>query len=145
MAVKKGDNVKVDYTGTFDDGTVFDSSQHGDHSHPLEFEAGSGMVIKGFDDAILGMKVGEEKTIHIDPQDAYGDYDPKLVQKIPRSELPEGDLKAGMTLGMQTPDGHQIPILIKSINEKEATLDMNHPLAGKALNFKLKLVEIVSE
>lgn len=144
MPVKKGDKVKVDYTGTFDDGTVFDSSTHGDHSHPLEFEAGAGMVIKGFDDAVIGMEKGDEKEIHLEPKDAYGDPNPQLVQKVPRDQLPEQELKAGMTLAMKTPEGQQIPITIKEVNDKEATLDMNHPLAGKKLNFKIKLVEVVS-
>ena len=144
MPVKKGDKVKVEYVGTLDDGTVFDSTSHEGHSHPLTFVVGSGEIIKGFDDAVVGMEVGEEKEIRIEAKDAYGDPNPQLVQKVPRNELPKEELKAGMTLAMTLPTGQQIPVLIKEINEKEAVLDLNHPLAGKALNFKIKLVEIES-
>ena len=142
MTVKKGDKIKVDYTGTFDDGTVFDSSEG---KAPLEFEAGSGMVIKGFDDAVIGMKKGEEKEVKIASKDAYGDPNPELVKKIPRDKLPpEQEPKPGMMLGMATPDGKQIPAKITAVDDKEITIDLNHPLAGKDLNFKLKIAEILS-
>ncbi|MBN2101373.1 MAG: peptidylprolyl isomerase [Candidatus Aenigmarchaeota archaeon] len=144
MPVKKGDKVKVDYTGTLDDGTVFDSSTHDGHSHPLEFEVGSGQLIKGFDEAVVGMEVDDEKDIHIEAKDAYGDPNPQLMQKVPREHLPKEELKEGMMLAMSLPNGQQIPGTIKEIGEKEVTIDFNHPLAGKALNFKIKLVEIVS-
>jgi FKBP-type peptidyl-prolyl cis-trans isomerase 2 len=144
MVVKKGDKIKVDYTGTLDNGTVFDSSMHGDHSHPIEFEVGAKQVIKGFDDAVVGMKKGEEKNITIKPEEAYGKYDPKAVQKIPRKHLPkEGpEPKAGMMLAFNTPDGRQFPAVIKEVTESEIIVDMNHPLAGKTLHFKIKVVEV---
>ncbi len=145
MPVKKGDKVKVDYTGTLDDGTVFDSSTHDGHSHPLEFEVGSGQIIKGFDEAVIGMEPGDEKDIHIDAKDAYGDPNSELIQKVPREQLPKEDLKKGMMLAMNMPNGQQLPGTIKEVSEKEVTIDFNHPLAGKALNFKIKLVEIVSK
>ncbi len=145
MPVKKGNKVKVDYTGTLDDGTVFDSSTHDNHSHPLEFEVGSGQLIKGFDEAVIGMEKGDEKDIHIDAKDAYGDPNPELVQKVPREQLPKEELKEGMMLAMKLPNGQQLPGTIKEVSEKEVKIDFNHPLAGKALNFKIKLVEIVSE
>jgi len=142
MKVKKGDNVKVDYTGTFEDGTVFDSSTHGDHSHPLEFEAGSGRVIKGFDDAIMGMELNQEKEIKILPKEAYGDPDPSRIQKIPRDKLPKDvDIKPGMIIVMSTPQG-QFPVKINEVSNKDVTLDLNHPLAGKTLIFKIKIVGI---
>jgi FKBP-type peptidyl-prolyl cis-trans isomerase 2 len=141
MAVKKGDKIKVDYTGTFDDGNVFDSSEG---KQPLEFEAGSGIVIKGFDDAVIGMEKDEEKEVKISSKEAYGDINPQLVKKIPRDKLPpEQEPKPGMMLGMSTPDGNQIPAKIIAVDDKEITIDLNHPLAGKNLNFKIKVIEIV--
>lgn len=142
MTVKKGDKIRVDYTGTFDDGTVFDSS--GKAGKPLEFVMGGGMLIKGFDEAVVGMKEGEEKEIKLKPEEAYGMPNPQLVQKIPRSQLPQDkEPKAGMILMVGLPTGQQMPATIKAADDKEVTLDMNHPLAGKTLNFKIKLVEIV--
>lgn len=141
MSVKKGDKVKVEYTGTLDDGTVFDSSKHGEHSHPLEFEVGAGKIIKGFDEAVIGMEKGDEKDIKLKPEEAYGQPNPQLVQKVPRDKLPPGqEPKQGMILGLATPDGKQVPAIIKEVTDKEITIDLNHPLAGKNLNFKIKLV-----
>tara|TARA_Y100000310_G_scaffold94955_1_gene92779 strand:+ start:15331 stop:15756 length:426 start_codon:yes stop_codon:yes gene_type:complete len=140
MAIKKGDKVKVEYTGTLDDGTVFDSSEG---REPLEFEAGTGKVIKGFDDAIVGMEKGEEKSVKIESKDAYGDYNPELTKKIPRDQLPkEQEPKAGMVLMVKTPQGQQFPVKIKEVSDKDITVDLNPPLAGKNLNFKLKVVDI---
>lgn len=140
MPVKKGDKVKVHYTGTLDDGTVFDSSEK--HGQPLEFEVGAGMVIKGFDDALIGMEPGKEKEIHIDVKEAYGDPNPQLVQQVPKEKIP-AEAKEGSTLIMGLPNGQQMPAKVIKIKADTATLDLNHPLAGNALNFKLKLVEIV--
>ncbi|MBS3150415.1 peptidylprolyl isomerase [Candidatus Woesearchaeota archaeon] len=143
MSIKKGDKVRVDYEGSLDDGTVFDSSSHGDHSHPIEFEAGSCQVIKGFDSAVIGMKKGEKKGIVLKPVDAYGETDPMAIQKIPREHLPNGpEPKKGMMLALNTPDGRQFPATIKEVNEKEIVVDMNHPLAGKTLHFKIKIVGV---
>ena len=142
-AAVKGDKVKIDYTGTLDDGQMFDSSTHGDHSHPLEFVVGSGEVIKGFDEAIIGMKIGEEKNVILPKEKAYGDHNPALLKKVPKSNLPTGkELQAGMMLVLKTPDGHQIPAKIAEINASEVVIDLNHPLAGKTLHFKLRLVDI---
>lgn len=139
MTVKKGSKVKVDYVGSFDDGTVFDKSEG---REPLEFEAGSGRVIKGFDDAVIGMKKGEEKKIKIESKDAYGDVNPELVKKIPKSALPkEPEPKVGMMLAIGTPDGQQIPAKITEVSAEDITVDLNHPLAGKTLNFLIKLVD----
>lgn len=143
MKVKKNDKVKVEYTGSFDNGEIFDTSNHEGHSHPLEFEAGSGMVIKGFDDAVIGMELNEEKEIHLKPEEAYGKSNPKLMIKIPKERLPKNQApKIGMMMGMQTPDGRQVHGRIAKIDGKEIVIDLNHPLAGKNLNFKIKVVEI---
>jgi FKBP-type peptidyl-prolyl cis-trans isomerase 2 len=143
MEVKKGSKISVDYEGTFDDGEVFDSSSHGDHSHPLEFEAGAGQVIAGFDNAVLGMKVGDEKTFRIESKDAYGDHRVELVRQIPRDSLPKDqEPKEGMMLIVGSPDGRQFPVKITKVENDKVSIDLNHPLAGKALNFKIKIVEI---
>lgn len=143
MSAKKGDKVTVEYTGTLENGEVFDSSEK--HGKPLEFEVGSGQVIKGFDDAITGMKEGEEKEISLKPEEAYGDPRPELVKQVPRDQLPkEQEPKEGMVLLLTLPDGKQVPARITKVEEKEVAIDLNHPLAGKTLNFKLKLVKISS-
>lgn len=137
--VKKGDHVTVEYTGTLEDGTEFDSSKnHG----PLEFHAGTGQMIKGFDDAVMGMEVGQEKTVKIKAEDAYGQPDKRLVHKVPRESLPEGPTpEVDMMLTVNLPDGNQIPARIVAVSEKDVTLDLNHPLAGKALTFKIKVID----
>jgi peptidylprolyl isomerase len=141
--VKKGDTVTVEYEGRFETGEVFDSTSHGDHSHPLTFKAGNSEVVKGFDQAVLGMKKGEEKEITIKPEDAYGQPNPKLLQKLPRSKLPKGqEPKPGLILMLRSQSGHQIPAKITEVDDKDITLDLNHPLAGKTLIFKIKLVDI---
>lgn len=141
MAVKTGNKVKVEYVGKLDDGSVFDSSE--DHGKPLEFEVGSGHVIKGFDDAILGMNEGDEKEFTIEPAEAYGQHDPTLVQKVPREVFPqEADLTAGLLFEAGLPTGEKVPAMITAVDEGIVTVDLNHPLAGKTLNFKIKLKEI---
>ena len=141
--IKKGDKVKVDYEGSLDDGSVFDSSKHGDHSHPLEFEVGSGNVIKGFDDAVIGMQVGEEKTFVPEAGDAYGSRRDELQQKIPRTAVPQDkEPKAGMMMVMSSPEGHKIPVKITAVDADTITLDLNHPLAGKRLHFKITIAAI---
>ena len=142
QAVKAGDQVKVEYVGTFDDGTVFDSSEK--HGQPLEFQAGVGQMISGFDNAVVGMKVGEEKNIRLQPAEAYGEHDPQLVQKVSRDQMPEeSEPEVGMMIAVNTPDGMQLPATITEITEEEITLDLNHPMAGKVLNFNIKVVDIV--
>ena len=111
MPIKNGDKVKVEYEGKLENGEIFDSTQHGDHSHPLEFEVGAGQIIPGFDKAVLGMEDGEEKQITLQPKDAYGSLNPDLIKKIPRDQLPKEELKAGMMLALSIPNGAQIPAI----------------------------------
>lgn len=144
MPVKKGDRVKVDYTGTLGDGTVFDSSEK--HGKPLEFEAGSGQVIRGFDTAVMGMKKGEEKEITLQPDQAYGERNESLVKDVPRAQFPEKmEINAGMTLLLGLPDGQKFPATVKSVDGGKVMIDLNHPLAGKALTFKIKVVGVSSK
>ncbi len=146
MKIKKGDLVALSYEGRFQDGVIFDSSSHGGHEHPLEFEAGAGHVVKGFDDAVLDMQKGEEKEFTLKPSEAYGEHNPNLEQKVPRSQLPkEQEPQVGMTIIASTPDGGQFPVQIKAVDKENVTLDLNHPLAGKTLIFKIKIIDINHE
>lgn len=140
MEVQANDHVKVEYEGKLEDGTIFDSSKN--HGKPLEFKAGTGQVIKGFDSAVIGMKKDEEKTITIKPEDGYGPVRKELVTDIPKQKLPEGEVKEGMVLAVQSPDGQQFPATVIKVHEDKITIDMNPPLAGKTLNFKLKVTDI---
>lgn len=141
--IKKGNHVSLEYEGRLENGEIFDSSSHGDHSHPLEFEVGSGQVIKGFEEAVIGMKEGEEKEFKILPKEAYGIPDSSRIKKVPRSMLPpEQEPKEGMMIVMQTPDGKQIPLRISKVEKDDITLDLNHPLAGKTLIFKIKVISV---
>lgn len=143
MKVEKGKKVKVEYEGSFDDGEVFDSSSHGDHSHPLEFTVGNNEVIKGFDEAVIGMKEGDKKIIIIEPEEAYGAYRKELTREIPREVLPkEKEPEVGMSLIIGSPGGQKVPVRITAVSRDKVVIDMNHPLAGKRLHFKIKVVEI---
>ena len=140
--VKSGDTVKVHYHGRLTDGTTFDSSEG---REPLEFEVGSGMVIKGFDDGLLGMTLGQKKTVEIPVDDAYGPADPQMVMEFPIDRFPE-DMKpeVGMQLTMTNESGQNFPVVIAEVKEGTVMLDGNHPLAGEALVFDLELVDIVA-
>lgn len=143
MKVIKGSKVTLSYEGTFDDGTIFDSSAHGDHEHPLTFEAGAGEVVPGFDSAVLGMEEGQEKKFTIPPKEAYGEHKPELEKEIPKKDMGLGqEPKEGMVLMMSTPQGQQIPLKITKVTKNSVTVDLNHPLAGKTLHFKIKIIKI---
>jgi peptidylprolyl isomerase len=139
--VKSGDTVKVHYHGKLTDGTTFDSSAG---REPLEFEVGSGMVIKGFDEGVTGMKVGEKKTINIPVEEAYGEKQEEMMVEFPINQFPP-DLKpeVGMPLTMTTAQGHPVQVVIAEVKSETVILDANHPLAGHDLIFDLELVEIV--
>ena len=137
---KAGDTIGIHYTGTLTSGEVFDSSEGRD---PLEFTLGSGMIIKGLDQAIYGMIVGEKKVVVIAAADAYGDMNPDARQAVPRSEFPD-DIPAevGTQLQMQSPEGQVIPVTITEVSDTEITLDANHMLAGKDLTFDFEITGI---
>ncbi len=140
MPIKDGDTIKIDYTGTLDDGTVFDSSEN--HEKPLEFTVGEGQVIPGFEEAVRGMDTGEEKEFRVEAEEAYGEPNPALQQTVPKSLLQsDTEVKAGMMIMVATADGQQMPAKITEVTDEEITLDMNHPLAGQALTFNIKVVE----
>jgi peptidylprolyl isomerase len=137
---KTGDKVTVHYTGTLDDGSVFDSSRG---KEPLEFVIGAGQTIAGFDKAVRGMKVGETKTVKIPPKDAYGEYDEDLVIKVDRNTIPENyPLNIGDKIPLQSNKGDSIIAEVTDITEDYVICDRNHKLAGKTLTFEIELLSI---
>ena len=135
--VKNGDNVEVFYTGTLDDGSVFDSNFGGE---PLKFKVGSGEMISGFDKGVVGMKLGEEKSVHIPASEAYGERHEELVVDIPKENFGGAAVKAGM--GVSSGDGRQGVVL--AVGERSIKVDFNPQLAGKDLNFKIKVAKITN-
>lgn len=140
QSIDKHHSVKLHYKGTLDDGEVFDSSEE---KEPLEFITGTGMVIKGFDDAVIGMKTGEEKTFSIEPKEAYGEKIKELVQEVPKEAFGDkfSEIQEGQTLGIRGPHGHVMPAKVTKITSDKVTLDLNHPLAGQRLTFKINVVD----
>ncbi len=137
---KQGDTVRIHYTGTLNDGTTFDSSEGRD---PLEFTVGTGQIIPGLEKAIPGMNVGEKKKVEVPCAEAYGEREPGAMQTVPRDQIPEEiEVKPGLQLQVQTPQGQVMSVTVAEVNESEVTLDANHPLAGRDLTFDIELVEI---
>lgn len=137
---KPGDTVKVHYTGTLNNGQVFDSSKNRD---PLEFTLGTGMVIPGFDAAVTGLEPGESVTKTIPVDDAYGPYNQEMIAEIERQNIPaDFELEVGQRLQMQAPGGEAMAVTVTEIKGDMVTLDGNHPLAGQDLTFELELVAI---
>ena len=140
LVVDVGDYIKVHYTGTLDDGSVFDSSVG---REPLEFTAGAGQMIKGFDAAVIGMKVGEVKTVTIPAAEAYGLHDDDLVLTFSKDELPEGmDPKVGDQIPLSGSGGRIVNALVVEVTDTTIIVDANHRLAGKDLTFEIELVEL---
>lgn len=138
--VKDGDNVKVHYTGKLNDGSVFDSSEGRD---PLEFTVGEGQVIPGFEDAVVGMTIGDIKTITIPADQAYGPHHEGMVVEVGKEQLPpEFDPQIGDQLQMQHPSGQVLVVNVTEVSDETITLDGNHPLAGKDLTFDIKLESV---
>ncbi len=137
---QQGDTVAVHYTGTLDNGEVFDSSRGRD---PLEFEVGSGQVIPGFDQAVEGLAVGESREVRIEPDDGYGQPRDDLIVDVDRSQFPEEvEPQVGQQVQVQVAPGQNRVATIAGIGDEAIKLDLNHPLAGKALSFEVELVEI---
>lgn len=138
--VENGNTVSVNYTGKFEDGEVFDSSLV-EGREPLRTILGQGNLIPGFEKGLVGMNVGESKTIEIPPLEGYGEYLDGLITKVPKSQVPQG-VKLGDVLQSQGPRG-TMNVTVTEISEKEVKLDANHPLAGKKLVFDVELLEII--
>lgn len=137
---KNGSLVKVHYTGKLEDGTQFDSSQGG---NPLEFTVGKGEVIPGFEQAVVGMNVGDSKTVEVSPEQAYGEHREDRVLNMEKEKLPENITpEVGLRLQAKQPDDTVITFTVTDVSEDTVTLDANHPLAGKNLTFDIELVDV---
>jgi peptidylprolyl isomerase len=139
--VKTGDTVRVHYHGRLENGDTFDKSEG---KAPLEFKVGTGSVIKGFDNGVLDMTVGEKRTLNIPVEEAYGPKSDELIMEFPKANIP-ADLnpEVGMELQMSNPQGQVFPVRVAAVGVEFITLDANHPLAGEPLIFDIELVEIV--
>lgn len=143
---KKGDTVKVNYTGKLDSGEIFDSSEScecGCESGPLQFTIGEGQVIPGFEDAVVGMAPGDSKTVKIPMDQAYGPRVEEMVAEVERAHLPEGaDPVLGQQYEVAQDDGSEFQVIVTAMTDTTVTLDANHPLAGQDLTFDITLMEI---
>ncbi len=136
-----GKTCKVHYTGTFNNGEKFDSSY--DRGEPIEFVCGAGMMIKGFDDAVKDMEIGQIVDIHLMPEEAYGMPEPDNILTIEISQLPGSEeLSVGQRVYLSNAAGQPFPVTVTAKDDKNITLDANHEMAGKELNFKIELVEV---
>lgn len=135
--VKKGSLVKVFYTGKFKDGTVFESNIGKD---PLEFKVGKGKLIKGFDRAVIGMSLGQTRSVTLKPSEAYGAREDDLVWTVPLANLPEGSAAEGKEVAITGASGEAIEGVVTKIEGESAVVDGNHPLAGKNLIFEIKMI-----
>ena len=138
---KEGDKVKVNYTGSLEDGTVFGTSSEED---PLEFTIGQEKVLPSFENAVIGMNEGDTKTVSIPPEDAFGHRKEDLIFDVERTKLPAGiDLKLGGILRVGSDTGQNFEAIVTNIDDEMVTLDGNHPLAGRVLNLEIQLVQIL--
>lgn len=137
--IKAGDTISVHYTGKLQSGNVFDSSEG---REPLKFTVGSGMLIKGFDQAVMGMKPGEKTSVVIEPEQGYGERNEEMYVEIPRTAIPEDlPLSEGVQVQLQDPNGQPMPATVAEIGEEMVKMDLNHFLAGKTLEFDIEIVE----
>jgi len=140
-AVKSGDKVRVSYTGRSEDGQVFESSVG---LMPLTFIIGAGEVVKGFEDAVIGMHPGEHKTVTVEPEDGFGMYDEALVVEVPLEDLPDSlRIQVGMDFEMEDDEGNVLPAVVIEIMDDAILIDANSPLAGKRVIYDIDLLEIV--
>ncbi len=140
---KAGDYVQVFYTGSLTSGEVFDSNEGG---MPLEFQLGGGGIIPGFNDAVLGMSQGQEREVSIPPEQAYGEADERMIMHFPLKDVPPSiNPQVGMTLQLTAPDGRPMPARVTAVEAETMTLDLNSPLAGQTLVFKIRLAGITDQ
>ncbi len=137
--IENGDKITVNYTGKLEDGTIFDSSLNEGRT-PLEATLGQGQLIPGFENGLIGMSVGETRTVEIEPENAYGQPNPMMIQEIEKNKVPE-NVQVGDTLTGSNQHG-PVVVTVSEIKEDTVVLDMNHPLAGKKLIFDLEVVSI---
>ena len=139
--IKQGSKVKVHYTGKYTNDSIFDTSYRDDRS-ALEFVVGEGQLIKGFEDAVLGMIPGEKKTVQIDPERAYGVINQEMIISVPKNMVPE-NVEVGQTLGGTLKNGQEVPFMVKEVTDSDILLDANHPLAGETLVFDIEVLEVI--
>lgn len=140
QSIKSGDTISVEYTGKLDNGEVFDTSEG---REPLTFEVGAGQLIKGFDEAVVDMSVGDSKTVTVTPEEAYGERREDLFISMPLGNVPpDMTLEVGMMVQLTDKSGNPVPAIVTDIGSENVTLDINHPLAGKELTFDIKVVDI---
>jgi peptidylprolyl isomerase len=139
--IKQGSKVKVHYTGKYTNDSIFDTSYRDDRS-ALEFVVGEGQLIKGFEDAVLGMIPGEKKTVQIDPERAYGAINKEMIISVPKNMVPE-NVEVGQTLGGTLKNGQEVPFMVKEVTDSDILLDANHPLAGETLVFDIEVLEVI--
>ena len=136
---KDGDTISVHYTGKFEDGTVFDSSMG---RAPIMFTVGSGHLIKGFNDAVLGLVQGDKNTVTITPEEGYGERRDDFIINMPKSTLPEGmELEVGMQAPLADKSGNPVPAVVYEILDDVIRMDINHPLAGKTLIYDIEILQ----
>jgi peptidylprolyl isomerase len=137
--ITRGNTVEVHYTGKFVDGEVFDSSEGKD---PLQFEVGSGQIIPGFENAIIGKQIGEKVTVTVSPEQAYGPVREDLVVEVPADKMP-GPVEVGQLLQADGGDeGQIVQVIVREVKEDVVVIDGNHPLAGRDLVFEIEVVSI---
>lgn len=139
MKVENQKVVGIDYTLFLEDGSIGDTTK-GDE--PLYFLFGEGNIIPGLEKALEGMKVGDQTSVEIPPEEAYGEYDPEDFEEIPRNAFPSDDLEVGMTIALMDEDDNHIPGIVQELTEESIIINMNHPLAGKKLKFDVKVIDI---
>lgn len=142
--VKEGDNVLVHYIGRLEDGTEFDNSRTRNEGKGLNFKIGDGKLLKGFNDAVIGLKVGEKANVILKEEEAYGKYIPEAIMNVKKTDFPP-DMKFELNTLVQgqNPEGQPMQAKIIKIEEESVKLDLNHPLAGEGLSFEIELVEVV--
>jgi FKBP-type peptidyl-prolyl cis-trans isomerase SlpA len=136
--IEKGNLVTVHYTGKLTDGNIFDSSQG---KEPIKFQIGSGQIIPGFENAIMGKNVGDKVTVNIPADQAYGEVREDLLVKVGKEQLP-GEVQVGQSLSAQAENGQEVNVVVTEINEDHVVIDGNHPFAGKELIFDIEVVDV---
>lgn len=139
--IQEGSIVSIEYTLTDDGGNVIDTNVG---KEPLTFIEGAGQIVKGLEKELIGLKTGDQKKVQVKPEDGYGMPNPKAFQEIPRDKIPPEGQKVGAMLMSKAPDGSAIPIRVHEVKDKTVVVDLNHPLAGKTLNFDVKIKDIKS-
>ena len=138
--IKKGSKVSLHFIGKFEDGEIFDSSYE---TEPLDFEVGTGEIVKGFEEGVLGMKEGEKKSFAVSCEDGYGLFDDELVVEVPKEEIPEGEeIKPGVIVFLEGEDGEEYDFVVQEVRDDVYVLDGNHPLAGEDLFFEVEILSV---